>query len=904
MSRLIVKNLPKRVKESKLRQLFGAHGTLTDCTLKYTREGLFRRFAFIGYKTEAEAQAAQRFLDRSFLNTDQIEVSIATTVNDEEKPRAWSKYSQDSSAFQRIERNDPAYIEKAKKEYDELKKKERAGRINDLLGDLKDDEGFQEFLKVHDNADKRPIWTNDTIEAGTKSKPLRKDKEEVKLDKTKDVSDVEEDEEQTKSPQKKKKDKSLKKEKNKLSKAKISDMDYLKAKMSKSDLSDDEEEDKINEEHVEEDENQTGRENMDTRDAPSNTQEKRYTVLVKGLKGACGANTIIQFFKPLKVGKIDIKKSENGVNIGFAYVDFFTLKDMEQAQKRSKNFINGKKVIIKKVGEKMVDVEVKKPRPWEIKNFKTTEDEEGIAESGRLFVRNLAYSCTEEEVEEVFKPFGPLAEVSLQVDRLMNKPKGFALVTYMMPEHAVAAYSKLDGSIFQGRMLHIIPGKEKKEFEDADGLTYKKKKELEKKKLAKSSHNWNSLFLGANAVADVMAEKYGTSKGNILDVEGKASLGVRMALGETQIVAETREFLIENGVSLDSFSQANAPRSKTVLLAKNLPAGTKIDELKTLFVKFGNIGRLLLPPSCVTALIEFLEPNDARAAFTRLAYSKFHHLPLYLEWAPVEVFKPSPSPIKESNIETAPSGNKADESAQSSSKKDEAVEDSENEAEEGATLFIKNVNFETTDSDFSAVFEKCGKVVKANIAKKMDVKNPGKQLSMGFGFVQFQQKSSLEKALKELQNVELDGHKLELKRSNRATQNSNIKDRKIQKDKKATTKILVRNIPFEAKVHELSELFKVFGEIKFVRLPKKLSGTGTHRGFGFVDFLSKEDAKRAFNALCHSTHLYGRRLVLEWADTEENIDDLRRKVAEQYYDEPVAKKLKKSTFIEKLERTG
>ena len=37
--------------------------------------------------------------------------------------------------------------------------------------------------------------------------------------------------------------------------------------------------------------------------------------------------------------------------------------------------------------------------------------------------------------------------------------------------------------------------------------------------------------------------------------EGKESLGVRMALGETQIVAETREFLIENRVALDSFSQ-------------------------------------------------------------------------------------------------------------------------------------------------------------------------------------------------------------------------------------------------------------------------------------------------------------------------------------------------------------
>ena len=37
--------------------------------------------------------------------------------------------------------------------------------------------------------------------------------------------------------------------------------------------------------------------------------------------------------------------------------------------------------------------------------------------------------------------------------------------------------------------------------------SYKKKKEADQKSLSGSSHNWNALFLGANAVADVMAER-------------------------------------------------------------------------------------------------------------------------------------------------------------------------------------------------------------------------------------------------------------------------------------------------------------------------------------------------------------------------------------------------------------
>ncbi len=40
--------------------------------------------------------------------------------------------------------------------------------------------------------------------------------------------------------------------------------------------------------------------------------------------------------------------------------------------------------------------------------------------------------------------------------------------------------------------------------------------------------------------------------------------------------------------------------------------------------------------------------------------------------------------------------------------------------------------------------------------------------------------------------------------------------------------------------------------------------------------------QRAFDALCHSSHLYGRRLVLEWAEAEESIDSLRQKTAQHF----------------------
>ena len=63
---------------------------------------------------------------------------------------------------------------------------------------------------------------------------------------------------------------------------------------------------------------------------------------------------------------------------------------------------------------------------------------------------------------------GELTEVTLPVDRYSRKIKGFAFVTFMFPEKAEQAVAALDGSVFQGRMLHLLPAKLKKTL-DEDG---------------------------------------------------------------------------------------------------------------------------------------------------------------------------------------------------------------------------------------------------------------------------------------------------------------------------------------------------------------------------------------------------------------------------------------------------
>ena len=83
-----------------------------------------------------------------------------------------------------------------------------------------------------------------------------------------------------------------------------------------------------------------------------------------------------------------------------------------------------------------------------------------------------------------------------------------------------------------------------------------------------------------------------------------------------------------------------------------------------------------------------------------------------------------------------------------------------------------------------------------------------------------------------------------------------------------------------------------FGQIKAVRLPKKMDGS--HRGFGFIHFLTKQEAKSAFESLLN-THFYGRHLVMEWANEDESIEALREKT-KRHFDTPFAS-TKKTKFI-------
>lgn len=508
----------------------------------------------------------------------------------------------------------------------------------------------------------------------------------------------------------------------------------------------------------------------------------------------------------------------------------------------------------------------------------------------RLFVRNLPFTTVEEDLMELFEKFGQVAEVHMPLDDTKRR-KGFGFVSFKTTVDAQAALTALNGFAFQGRLLHVMFAKEKPEKVDPEAaladpnLTYKQRKELERQLQASKQTGWNASYIRGDATVGSLAERMGVKRGEIMDKEN-GNMAVRLAIGETMLVKENKDFFAREGVDLNAIEGAlvkksgesgvvakskKIERSSTVILIKNLPHTTEEEELAQLFRKHGEIGRFLLPPSKTLALVEFFEPSEARKAFRSLAYKKYQHVPLYLEWAPVKVFtKPS----------AAPSPSQSGEQKGIKRTADGVVPDLLDGADDGTTeaanntICVKNLNFSTTESSLEKLFHQCGSVRKVTVARRKDPKRG--LLSMGFGFVEFSTAKQAEQAIEKLQSAVLDGHALNLKVSHKTVGGANNKRPSPADGDKGSrkSKIIVRNVAFEATTSEIRELFSAFGQLKRVRMPKKFDGS--HRGFAFVEFLTEQEAQTAFSALA-SSHLYGRHLVLEWAEDADDMDTLRAK---------------------------
>lgn len=853
MSRVIVKGLPSYYNESKLRDHFAEKGNVTDVKLKKKNNGESRRFAFIGYKDVKDAENAVKFFNGSFIDTAKITVELAKSFSDPNVPVSWKeKRKQRDELLARTEERLKRMEEAASR------RKSKKQRTADKLADkIANDSHLKEFVETMKPATQSRSWandelvnmdgapTNDKLEEALNIKPSGSQKAEVPTYKGDE-----------------------------------SDDEYSDFAIDKNTVANDNDDDEMiplsnNQKDSNENEPMISLAELDKQQASETVTEDDKEANNEDIND-------LDWFKSKRKRIID---SKDGA-------------DVDEEDK------SGSSSIDKNSSEKSLDSTTKE-ETTAIENGDQSDEEEEepkrelsleeknidkILITGRLFLRNILYSSTEEDFTKLFKPYGELKEVHIAIDTRTGKSKGFAYIQFENAKDAVKAYIQLDKQIFQGRLLHILPADTKKEHKldefELKNMPLKKQRLMKKKyEASKQDFSWNSLYMNSDAVLESVAAQLGVSKNELIDPTNSSS-AVKQALAEAHVIGDVRSYFETKGVDLTKFSEKE--RDDKVILVKNFQYGTTKEEIGELFAAYGELERILMPPAGTIAIIQFRDLPSARAAFNKLSFRRLGKSILYLEKGPKNLFT---KPAEESDTikleeKTTEIKSNASEIMQGSEKintdgADEADEDDEEETGPTVSIFIKNLNFATTGASLSNIFKAYPGFLLAVIKTKPDPKNAGKTLSMGFGFAEFKTKEQASAALRGLDGFTLDGHKLQLKISNRV---GNKEDNTSNKSKKLKNgKIIVKNLPFEATRKDVFELFNSFGSLKSVRVPKKFDKSA--RGFAFVEFSTPKEASNAMDQL-QGVHLLGRRLVLDYAekesdDVEAEIEKMTKKTRSQ-----------------------
>src|SRR5437762_6103424 len=87
----------------------------------------------------------------------------------------------------------------------------------------------------------------------------------------------------------------------------------------------------------------------------------------------------------------------------------------------------------------------------------------------KLFVGNLSFNTTENDLQDAFAAHGTVLEANLMMDRLSGRPRGFGFVTMSTPEEAQAAIGALNGKEIDGRALTVNVARPREERSGGGG---------------------------------------------------------------------------------------------------------------------------------------------------------------------------------------------------------------------------------------------------------------------------------------------------------------------------------------------------------------------------------------------------------------------------------------------------
>src|SRR5258708_37819105 len=89
--------------------------------------------------------------------------------------------------------------------------------------------------------------------------------------------------------------------------------------------------------------------------------------------------------------------------------------------------------------------------------------ESKVIMSTKLYVGNLSYNTTENQLQDLFGAHGPVTSVDLIMDKFSGRPRGFGFVTMETKEGADAAVAAMNGKNVDGRDLTVNEARPREE---------------------------------------------------------------------------------------------------------------------------------------------------------------------------------------------------------------------------------------------------------------------------------------------------------------------------------------------------------------------------------------------------------------------------------------------------------
>jgi multiple RNA-binding domain-containing protein 1 len=406
---------------------------------------------------------------------------------------------------------------------------------------------------------------------------------------------------------------------------------------------------------------------------------------------------------------------------------------------------------------------------------------EETCEMGKIFVRNLPRGATENDINHLLKPFGLINKIYV-LNHDMNYKSSQALVEYGIPECASRAAACLDGKIFRGKIIHILP------FDKKKYISKERKEKCTKfnnfrriKNLSKIENSFNSrshfnLFVPREKLIRSLNVKYNVgNKG--FDFLSKSKIDSNdIVFNEARIQNELALMLKYTGINDKAFGiEKNNQKSKRTFFIKS-DRIARISVIKKTLEKFGRIVKFLYFSFTNFVLVEFQKKQNAEYAFDFLEKFRTKKKSFLIEWAPLGCIinslsnydpKKSRNNIKNSKLVFYKSDRKFIESKEKkklitrqhlisdfNNRKKEFqfsyLEKKENTAKENShKILVRNLPFHINIVHLKKIFQNYGTLLSIRMPKKFSGQ------FKGFAFIEYKSLEDAKKAVLSTQSIHL-----------------------------------------------------------------------------------------------------------------------------------------------------